>query len=1370
MLLHPRAYHLLHHPHHHPEQENPRTPNMLLVHQAGSVKVGEVIRYTLTYTPSSDRILPTPPHLHLKVRNTSAIPLRAAWLHGPYVLHVAAYPKTFNPHRKVTDAERARYGVPDYEPMLKAGGSWSTRLTVPGDIRETGADLGRRRQSSATSQAPEQEQRPRSMTWVIEIHSQVLFSATANVHFELLIGRDERSLDLGFAAVAGHGQGAPGHIREQQTDERERRRARRAGNVQTAGVYSKAVRLVVEDTETLWDKPALPAWDDGGKEAQGRRSMAGGERGQGEEGKKAEGKEEAEGKPKKRKKIHLVILTHGLHSNIGADMLFLKESIDATVAQARVDAKKRKESYRKREAERKRPQSSSTSPPKDASEAKRGEDGIAEDQQDTSTAPLSGGQEELDGPDGSESTPSVEADHKDEPPDEEEPPSSSSDDDDEEETIVRGFPGNAVRTEKGIQYLGKRLAKYILRFTYPDQPFLPMKKTLTRHFTDSFKSTADKTRRDGLPSHTGSSIHSPQPHAAADHAADDLPYRFTSISFIGHSLGGLIQTYAIAYIHKHSPDFFRQIRPVNFVTLASPMLGLSNENPLYVKFALDFGLVGRTGQDLGLSFRPVGFARGGWNAVIGGLGGGGGKEGGAGGGGAGPGGAGGEDPTAKPLLRILPTGPAHQVLRMFRRRTVYSNVVNDGIVPLRTSCLLFLDWRGLGRVEKARRENGLIGTVAEWGWNELMGSNSTQVAPNVIAERDLSGGEGEGEGLRRVRSGEGETVPLPAVDETTEDSRQGAGQRMSVESEGLRGSLGSRGSEQAGSSKGRSGRGGGGGEVPQQEKGVLDTFLDWFRPNPAPGKQPTPASTSKKTQRALQRGQTMHAVDPAPTDPSAAAADDDNTTTTTTNPTMRPHLTHHHTGVAAQFAPVHPTNPSPAAPQPRPAATKGDSYLREPHAPPKTSIFESAGDILHPPLPSRQWITDPGTRARTIFHDRVYYPEDIPPVVGKRVGSGGTGTGTGSVSGGRLARVGTNYGAGGGGDEGGSVRSGKSSGTAASSVHSSTTDGGGGGVGGGGGGSMKVEEKIARAYHRDLSWRKVLVRLEPDAHNNLIVRRMFANAYGWPVVRHLCEVHFGVEAGEEEEGGEEKAERNGNGVGDGGGAVPPRDRRRDGEGFAAERDARTGSEAQEARDAVADLSVSREGVEGRHAGSTPSSTSSGKKSAGSAAAAGGAAKPPLDRNSVESGVWDDAYFDDDDEDDDEDGGGGGGRVDDRNLVQKLIKMNPAQQQQQPRAPESAHHAGGVSRRSGGGGGAGASSPTVRRFADGHRGLGPASPRSPRGEGGAGAGRKGDAAVQSPQTPGPPVVADEVVEEPGSLEERGGPAGVTSGLGGDGGRG
>ncbi|RAL58888.1 hypothetical protein DID88_009308 [Monilinia fructigena] len=131
------------------------------------------------------------------------------------------------------------------------------------------------------------------------------------------------------------------------------------------------------------------------------------------------------------------------------------------------------------------------------------------------------------------------------------------------------------------------------------------------------------------------------------------------------------------------------------------------------KFALDFGLVGRTGQDLGLTWRAPTIARSGWGALVGNIGESAHKK------------LDGESaPEAKPLLRILPTGPAHTVLKKFRNRTVYSNVVNDGIVPLRTSCLLFLDWQSLGRVEKARRENGLVGTMAEWSWAELTGANS----------------------------------------------------------------------------------------------------------------------------------------------------------------------------------------------------------------------------------------------------------------------------------------------------------------------------------------------------------------------------------------------------------------------------------------------------------------------------------------------------------------------------------------------------------------------------------------------------------------------------------------------------------------------
>lgn len=1160
---------------------------MLLLHQAGSVKVGEVVRYTLTYTPANDRILPTPSHLHIKVKNTSAIPLRAAWVHGPYCLHVSAYPETFNPYQKTEDP--GRDGEPQYEPMLKASGSWQAKLLIPDDIRETGADPGKRQQS-AQEAAPAEGDGKGCVTWIIEIASQILFSNSASVHFELLAGRDDRSLGLGFAAVAGHGHGGPGQIQYHATD-KEKRRARDRGHTQTAGVYSKAVRLVVEDTEVLWDKPALPTSD----EVDGKQRKSTEEKRQSEDARRQSEKSSRE---TKKKKIHLVVVTHGLHGNIGTDMLFLKESIDATVAQARLDAKKRKESYR---AKRQESQANGASENTDGTE-NSGKIGTLDGE--PATAPLSGGQEDLD------------------------------DSDDEEETIVRGFPGNAVRTENGIQYLGKRLAKYILRFTYPDQPFLPVKKPFSKTLSDTFKSDEAKARRDGMPSHTASSIH----HEEASNAAEELAYTFTSISFIGHSLGGLIQTYAMAYIHKHNPNFFTQIKPVNFICMASPMLGLSNENPMYVNFALDFGLVGRTGQDLGLTWRaPSALARDGWNAMIGGLGssqkdq----KE--------------KEDPSSKPLLRILPTGPAHQVLRMFRNRTVYSNVVNDGIVPLRTSCLLFLDWRGLGKVDKARRENGLIGTMAEWGWAELMGQNSSTLPESVVGVRNGESsasmpeavvvernGDDDDEDNEHVRRGEGDAVPQPGEDETGLDARRLTTRDSYDETMASR--VSSR-SESTPPTKQR-----------QQESGMWDNFLNFFR-----SKTPTPEhsgtnQTSKKTAKALRRGQTVY-----PEDEDRARG----RSGTTSNPTIRPHLPHAHIGQAESK---------------RPQATRGDSLTSnnagDLHAPPKTSVFEAAGDILHPPLPGREWIADPSSRARTIFHDRVYHPDDIPPPPPKRQGS-------------RFALTFASE---------SSMKSSQSSNQSFQSQDS--TDSGG----------MKVEEKIARAYHRDLSWRKVLVRLEPDAHNNMIVRRMFANAYGWPVIKHLCDTHFAdTHAARTRDEYEAARER----------AVAMDEPKSETEEEVAEQTARQvpdrrQSETREARDELAALETSRDGASSSYSSKTASK---------------------LSRQSTET-LWDDKWFDGEDGDDSDD-------IDERSFVQRMMNPMPVKKPEptyQPATPAKAN---------------GEPTTPTKPYTDGHRGLSPTTSKSP-GPFKSTQATKLTFEAANPEMPGMPAPAERMSEEPETL--------------------
>lgn len=864
---------------------------------------------------------------------------------GPYTLYVACFPSTFDPNKKHATAKEE--GEPEYEPLLKAGGQWSAKLTVPESVRQ-GAGLGEHK---------ERESR-KSFTWIIEVASQVLFSTSAAVHYELLVGRDEKSVSLGFSGVVSS-SGAPGRLEDHQL-------ARSKPGTQLKGVFTKAVKLQVDDTTSLWNTPAFPQ-----DELHYRR-------GSNAQRTDQEGAHDTEERPRKRrKKIHLVVITHGLHSNLAADMLYMKESIDATAKQAREDARNVRRETRQKKAQEKNDFG------RDASGQR------AKSTPDLVVAPTPGFSED----------PIAESDE---------------DDDDDEQVLVRGFNGNAVKTEKGIQYLGKRLAKYVLSITYPDQPFLPVKSTITQSISRTFTGASKPTQQDGKqPAHKGSSI-------ARDDSGtkNNLAYQITSISFIGHSLGGLVQTYAIAYIQKHSPAFFDKIQPVNFVAMATPFLGLSNENPMYVKFALDFGLVGRTGQDLGLTWRAPTIARNGWGAMVGGFGDANkNKQ---------------QDPGAKPLLRILPTGPAHVALKRFRNRSVYSNVVNDGIVPLRTSCLLFLDWRGLGRVEKARRENGLVGTMVNWGLNELTGQNASVPRRGFLDDLFSDSGDESNKPTGKAASDRGSSVPQAEASSGLDRDNYDAEDEGDIrQNQSLRST---RSTEQ------------------NSSPNIWSTFTNFFRPQAGVQKPPSP-----KQQRIYQRGQTM----------SAEQMTDSRRTSTAEEPEHKEgeQTLGNHRKLLVRGSSLY-TNSS-------------DNENLD--APPRTTVFESAGDLLNPPLPPKEFLMDPEARPRTIFHDRVYHPEDIPPPPTKRQktfmrsrpGTADTTTVPNQASE-DLAKISTGKNV----DQGG----------------------------------IRIEEKIARAYHKDMTWRKVLVRLEPDAHNNIIVRRMFANAYGWPVVKHMCDTHFAYTA------------------------------------------------------------------------------------------------------------------------------------------------------------------------------------------------------------------------------------------------------------------
>ncbi|KAK0620330.1 putative serine esterase-domain-containing protein [Immersiella caudata] len=1015
---------------------------MLLLHQAGSLKIGEVVRYTITYTPSADRILPSPEFLFLRIKNTCAIALRAAFVHGPYNLSVAAYPSTFNPNEKFENPRR--YGVPEFEPMLKAGGVWNCHLVVPDNIRQTAGEGSS--EHGYFGKGPESE--GESVTWIVEVASQVVFSASAGVHYEVLLARDEKSLNLGsvMPVIGGHAQvPQPGRVSDFQQS---------GGPVKhhapdPKGVFSRAVRLKVEDTAALWNKPELPGWDDLGRlRARHREADAPVElvMGSGNPGESS--------LPKKQKKIHLVVLTHGLHSNLGADMLFMKESIDAGVKKAKADARARRSRER-------------------AAQQRAG-------------------------------------DQRDQPPNDATVVDVEEDEEDDEEVIVRGFSGNATKTERGIKYLGKRLANFVLSMAYPDQPCLPIStKVAAEAITKPLKLGSQKTETEEKAVHKNSTI--------VEAASTDTQrlYKITKISFIAHSLGGLVQTYAIAYIQKHSPQFFDLIEPINFIAMASPLLGLNHENPLYVKFALDFGLVGRTGQDLGLTWRAPTIARSGWGAIVGNLGENAHKH-----------IYGESQPESKPLLRILPTGPAHRALKKFRNRTVYSNVVNDGIVPLRTSCLLFLDWQGLGRVDKARREAGLVETVIGYGWAELTGANVTspRIGPWQPEESETQDGSEMSGKSTPINANGSHEVPQPPSNATLEDDRQSLRSAASPYFDQ------------------------GASELQSLQTSSTTThrfsgFFSFFR---SEGAQ-TPPPAPQKQIKIYQRSQTLKTT--SSSEPESATSSKSKVTAGNELDTPE--------GLAA---------------------------------PPRTTFFESAGDLLNPKLPTIEYLIDPSKRPRTIFHDRVYHPSDIPPPPMKKRTTPTSLSAFSRKSGSRASTASQKT-----GDSTPvapatptipfvtspkldptlSPRDDNSDTTRASTDHEQdqpevvdTSQ-------------MKVEERIARAYHRDLSWRKVLVKIEPDAHNNIIVRRMFANAFGWPVVHHLVEAHFSDSATarmrDDNEPGRERAKNpfeppDTHGIETRNRTPPDGDGARDG--------AMSKDEAGEARDEVPDLPRDRESSHG----------------------------------------------------------------------------------------------------------------------------------------------------------------------------------------------
>ncbi|KAF9124801.1 hypothetical protein BGW39_007886 [Mortierella sp. 14UC] len=147
---------------------------------------------------------------------------------------------------------------------------------------------------------------------------------------------------------------------------------------------------------------------------------------------------------------------------------------------------------------------------------------------------------------------------------------------------------NHAGTEEGIQLAGQRVAMDILEWTgYCDTE---QGQQLRRAFA-STSSTASKTRTSAAAT-------------AATTSTRAFPRGISKVSIIGHSLGGLINVYALGFIEELTQGaFFKTIRPAHFITLATPLLGVGFEHPWVLGYALSLGVIGQTGKDLALENR-----------------------------------------------------------------------------------------------------------------------------------------------------------------------------------------------------------------------------------------------------------------------------------------------------------------------------------------------------------------------------------------------------------------------------------------------------------------------------------------------------------------------------------------------------------------------------------------------------------------------------------------------------------------------------------------------------------------------------------------------------------------------------------------------
>lgn len=456
-----------------------------------------------------------------------------------------------------------------------------------------------------------------------------------------------------------------------------------------------------------------------------------------------------------------------------------------------------------------------------------------------------------------------------------------------ENILVRGYRYNAGRTERGVKKLGTNVANYI---------------------TDLIENSL---------------------------------YQYDKISFIGHSLGGVVQLYAIKYIlMTKGPDYFERMRikPVNFIGMASPFLGILNEMNFLISWVLDMGTLGKTGRDLTLLKRlPA------WSDISIGES----KK----------------RDSFKPVLETLPEDPLQKFLTQFEQLVVYANAMNDGIVPLRTSALLYLDYEALGDVSELKKSKHMhVHPELEEADHKIQVNRSCDTVLEVPEEANQ-------------------------MVQDIQDAAKSTDNSQSTES-----------SETMGKN-----------HVISRYKEFLNlNFLEHNSNN----HKPKLTKRQRKYKNFSVRGTDYNVFnDVLPEDHSFQSEE--------TNSTQ-------------------------------------DSQTIV--VPPRASAIESAINTLICPIPSNEFLINPELRQHVIFHDKYYQFNKSPQEEGNL---------NKHLKVEWFASVLLRY-------------------------HSKW--------------KLEKQKQIADKYHNACGWRKVLVNLPPDAHNNIVVRRRFANGYGWGVVDHLCDL------------------------------------------------------------------------------------------------------------------------------------------------------------------------------------------------------------------------------------------------------------------------